>query len=419
MEKALLVTVKIHDKIDKWSLEDSAKELEELTAACGVMVIDNVTCYIDAPTANYFIGSGKANEIALKCQEVEADTVIFNHDLSGTQQRNLEDVIGKKTIDRTQLILDIFAQHANSLEGKLQVELAQLEYLLPRLTGKGVVLSRQGGGVGTSGPGEKKLEVDRRRIRKRLARLRADLDHTILHRKTIKSKRSDNAVASVALVGYTNAGKSTLLNAFTNAGQVVKDGLFTTLDPLTKGLKLPNGENIILSDTVGFLHNLPHNLIEAFKATLEEVTDVDLLLFVLDSSHPQIYDHYAAVLDVLTQLKAKNKPTIIVLNKVDLLEDKAWQAKLQDDFQNSVFVSATLKQNLEGLLNKIEEVFKDRVALIKISIPHSRMDLVDFFYRKGKVIEIEYEQEGIKITVSLPKNVAQNTLKDNDVRLIN
>src|SRR3989338_720490 len=286
MEKALLVTIKLKSEADNWKIEDIALELEELVFTSGAEVVDNITCLSEKPTANFFIGSGKAEELAFLCQEQDIDTVVFSHNLSGTQQRNLEETIGKKTIDRTQLILDIFARHAKSPEGKMQVELAQLQYLLPRLIGKGIILSRLGGGIGTSGPGEQKLEVDRRRIRKRIDKLKSDLKQFSLHRLTMKKKRRENAIPTVALVGYTNAGKSTLLNALTSANQVISGSLFTTLDPLSKSLVLPNGEHIVISDTVGFLHGLPHHLIEAFKATLEEVIDADLLIHVLNKTPP-------------------------------------------------------------------------------------------------------------------------------------
>src|SRR3989338_5803384 len=215
MERALLVTIKLKSEKDNWRLEDIARELEELTTTSAAEIIDNITCICDKPTANFFIGRGKTEEIALLSQEQSADTVIFSHDLSGTQQRNLEEVIGKKTIDRTQLILDIFARHAKSPEGKMQVELAQLQYLMPRLVGKGIILSRLGGGIGTRGPGEQKLEVDRRRIRKKIEKLKSDLKQLALHRCTLRKKRKESALPSVALVGYTNAGKSTLLNSLT------------------------------------------------------------------------------------------------------------------------------------------------------------------------------------------------------------
>ena len=234
MEKALLVTVKLNSEKDNWKIEDIASELEELTVTCGAEIIDNITYHCDKPTPNLFIGKGKSEEIALSCQARNVDTVIFSHDLSGTQQRNLEEIVGKKTIDRTQLILDIFARHAKSPEGKTQVELAQLEYLLPRLVGKGIILSRLGGGIGTSGPGEQKLEVDRRRIRKKIDKLKSELKGYSLHRLTVRKRRKENALPTIALVGYTNAGKSTLLNALTHAGQTIADSLFTTLDPLFK-----------------------------------------------------------------------------------------------------------------------------------------------------------------------------------------
>lgn len=419
MERALLVTIKFKYERDDWRIEDIAEELELLSATSGVEVIDNIVCICERPTANFFIGKGKVEELALLCQEKAIDTVILGRDLSGTQQRNLEEVLGKKTIDRTQLILDIFARHARSPEGKMQVELAQLQYLMPRLVGKGIMLSRLGGGVGTRGPGEQKLEVDRRRIRKKIEKLKEDLGQVSLHRLTMRKKRKESNIPTVALVGYTNAGKSTLLNALTDANQVVADSLFTTLDPLHKGLQLPNGENIVISDTVGFLHNLPHHLIEAFKATLEEVSAADLLLHVLDVSHPCVYEHSKAVFSVLKELGAQEKPLLTVLNKIDLLDDAAWLSKLQADFANPVAVSASLRQNIGLLLEKMQENFAQRMVKAEIMIKHSRMDLVDLFHREGKVEDVVYQQEGIKIKLSLSKILFQKLLHNKEIEEIN
>ncbi len=419
MERALLVTIKLGTERDNWSLEDTALELEELASTCGAELMDNISCIRDKPTPNFFIGKGKTEEIAALCQEEAIDTVIFSHDLSGTQQRNLERIIDKKTIDRTQLILDIFARHARSPEGKMQVELAQLQYLMPRLVGKGIMLSRLGGGIGTSGPGEQKLEVDRRRIRKKIDKLKDDLKHLSLHRLTIRKKRIENALPAVALVGYTNAGKSTLLNTLTNAGQVVSDGLFTTLDPLFKSLQLHNGENIVISDTVGFLQNLPHHLIEAFKATLEEVAQADLLIHVLDVAHRRVYEHNKAVFEVLKELEAQDKPMITALNKIDLLDDKMWLEQLKQDFVNPVPISAKLKQNLDFLLKKIQENFAARMVKLEIIIPHSRMDLVDLFYREGKVEQIKYLQKGIRIRLNLPRILSQKLLHNREIEEVN
>ncbi len=419
MERALLVSIRLETEKGSWKLEDTALELEELTATCQAQVVDNISCLREKPTPNLFIGKGKAEELALLCHELQADTVIFSHDLSGTQQRNLEGVIGKKTIDRTQLILDIFARHAKTPEGKMQVELAQLEYLMPRLIGKGVILSRLGGGIGTSGPGEQKLEVDRRRIRKKIDKLKDDLKHLSLHRQTLRKKRKEKAIPTVALVGYTNAGKSTLLNALTGAGQVVADSLFTTLDPLSKKLQLPNGENIIISDTVGFLNNLPHHLIEAFKATLEEVVQADLLIHVLDVSNSLLQRHNQAVFFVLKELQADDKPIITVLNKIDLLEDRLWLEQLKADFINPVVISAKSKENVGALLAKIQDNFAQRMVNLAIMVKHSRMDLVDLFYRQGKVEDIQYLQEGIKLKVSLPKILSQKLLHNKEIEEIN
>lgn len=410
MERTLLVTIELESEKTNWRIEDAALELEELAATCGAEIVDNITCLRDRPTPDFFIGSGKTEEILFLCRQENIDTVIFSHDLSGTQQRNLEGVIGRKTIDRTQLILDIFARHAKTPEGKTQVELAQLQYLMPRLTGKGIMLSRLGGGIGTRGPGEQKLEVDRRRIRKRIDKLKEDLKHLALHRSTLRKKRKQEAIPLVALVGYTNAGKSTLLNALTGSEQTVADSLFTTLDPLSKKLRLPNGENIIISDTVGFINHLPHHLMEAFKATLEEVVQADLLIHVLDVSSALLVEHKEAVFRVLNELSADNKPIITALNKIDLLEDEMRLARLEKDFVNPVAISAKLKQNFELLFQKIQENFADKMVDLEITIPHSRMDLVDLLYREGAVKQIDYLQKGIKIKAYLPRVIADKLL---------
>ncbi len=410
MERVVLVTIKSDHERGSWRLEDAASELEELASACHVEIIDNIISLIDKPRPNLFIGKGKAEEIALFCQAENIDSVIFSHDLSGTHQRNLEEIIGRKTIDRTQLILDIFSRRARTPEGKMQVELAQLQYLMPRLVGKGIILSRLGGGIGTRGPGEQKLEVDRRRIRKRIDGLKEDLRRVSLHRQTLRKKRKENAIPSVALVGYTTGGKSTLLNTLTSAGQVVTGKLFTTLDPLSRNLKLPNGENIVISDTVGFLHALPHHLVEAFKATLEEVVEADLLIHVLDISHPLVHEHHGAVVQVLKELNAEEKNIITALNKIDLMEDKIWLAKLKEDFVNPVAISAKFGQNLEALLKEIQNNFASKMVLVETTIPHSRMDVMDLFYREGKVERVEYLQQGIKVKVNLPKLLYHNLL---------
>lgn len=418
MEKALLVNVAFKREKDKPVAEDAEQELEELAAASGVEVRDSISCVCDEPTPNLLIGKGKAQEISLIVQEENIDTVIFSRDLSGTQQRNLEDIIDKKTVDRTQLILDIFARRAKSPEGKIQVELAQLQYIMPRLAGKGIILSGLGGGVGTRGPGEQKLELDRRSIRNRIDRLKEGLRGLVKQRLVMRKKRKDNAMPLVALVGYTSAGKSTLLNSLTDAGQVVSGSLFTTLDPLSKGLQLPNGENVVISDTVGFLRDLPHHLIEAFQATLEEAVQADLLIHVLDSSHPRVYEHSSAVFKVLAELGIKEKPVITALNKADLLEDKLWLEKLKNDFPNSVIISAKLKTNLDLLLDKIKESFSLRMLQLEVLVPHQRMDIIDLFYQQGKVSKIEYLQKGIRVKVNLPKILASKLLKTREVELI-
>lgn len=395
-ERALLVTVDLDEK-NQWSIEDVAQELVDLARSTGVEVVDELTCRRVEPSPKLYVGRGKAEEIIQICQEGNIKTVIFNNDLSGTQQRNLEEIIGVKTIDRTQLILDIFAQHAHSPEGKMQVELAQLEYLLPRLAGKGVMLSRLGGGIGTRGPGEQKLEVDRRRIRKRIDKLRQDIAVVSLHRKTVRKKRREMSMPTVALIGYTNAGKSTLLNALVDAHQLVRKSLFTTLDTLSKRLVLPNHQVVVVSDTIGFLYKLPHHLIEAFKATLEEVMEADLLLHVLDASHPNLYKLSEAVYGVLKELESDDKPVITVLNKIDKLVDRDWLLQLKRDFSNSVAISALNRENLPELIDLITRQFSQLIKELVIDLPLDRMDLVNLIHKEGQVKEVKYSAKSVHI----------------------
>ena len=413
-EKALLVVVDwIHR--DDWTDEDSLIELVELVKTTHTEVKEKVVCRLDRPNSAYFIGKGKVEEIVQISRVNDIDVVVFSEDLSGTQQRNLEEIIKIKTIDRTQLILDIFSQHAKSPEGNLQVELAQLEYLLPRLAGKGIVLSRLGGGIGTRGPGEKKIEVDRRRIRSRITKLKRDLKDLSAHRRTIRKKRAKNILASVALVGYTNAGKSTVLNALTGANQIVKNSLFTTLDPLSRNLTLPNKQTIVISDTVGFLYHLPHHLIEAFKATLEEVKEADVLLNVLDISHPKFIEHNKAVCEVLKQLQSVERPTITILNKIDLVADKTWIRNLEEDFPNTVTISALNKENINELIEKITNELSSSTTLFKAIIPFNRMDLVDLIHREGQVKSKEFTPEGINIRAILPSITASKIMSYKDI----
>ena len=292
MEKAYLLTVKLDYDKSTWDVVEMEHELRELAITAGAAIVEEETCHRQGPTSNLYIGEGKADEIAEAVKTKGINLVIFNNDLTGTQHKNLEKVLNVKVIDRTQLILDIFAARARSPEGKAQVELAQLEYRLPRLRGKGTELSRLGGGIGTRGPGEQKLEEDRRVIREKILRLKGELNDVELRRQTLRTKRGEFSLPTVVFVGYTSAGKSTLFNALTGSEQLISRGLFTTLDPLSRAVMLSNHQKVILSDTVGFIRQLPAHLIEAFKATLEEVVQADLLVHVLDVSSPKAKDHY-------------------------------------------------------------------------------------------------------------------------------
>jgi GTP-binding protein HflX len=350
----------------RWDAEDSLEELAQLAISAGATPAFRVLQDRFLPNPRTLIGPGKAEEVRLICEE-GADLVIFDDDLTGSQQRNLESALGRKVVDRTGLILDIFAQRARSREGKLQVELAQLKYLLPRLTGHGGELSRLGGGIGTRGPGETQLEVDRRRIRRRIVKIEEELEKVRRHRALLRRHRQKRALPTAALVGYTNAGKSSLLNALTDAALPVADKFFATLDPTLRKVMVPGGRQILLSDTVGFIRKLPHQLVEAFKATLEEVQASDFLLHVIDISHPDWQNQSQAVMAVLGELGAAAKPLINVYNKLDKLphpEAVAFLARRP----RSVVVSAHTGAGLDDLKHAMAETLKtveDATAVVR------------------------------------------------------
>ena len=406
-ERALLVTIQLDPRFSQgrtiWSLADEAQELQELVLSAGGRVVGGLSARRHQPVAGTFLGGGKLDEIAQAAEEVQAQAVVFNQELSPAQQRNIELLLRVKTIDRTQLILDIFAQRARSQEGKVQVELAQLRYLMPRLVGKGIMLSRLGGGIGTRGPGEQKLEVDRRRIRARITRLGDELQKLSRRRAATRSRRKETEVPVAALVGYTNAGKTTLLNRLTGAMGLVKDQLFTTLDPLARQVRLPSGETIILTDTVGFLHHLPHHLIEAFKATLEEAHDADLLLHVLDASHPLLGEHATAVEEVLRDLGLANKPMVTVLNKRDRLDDPRRAEILEHTYAPACAISAKTGEGLDALLVRIAERFSTLlVEPTRLRVPAEHAELIASIYRSGKVLKRHEADGAIELTARLP-----------------
>ena len=342
----------------------------------------------------------------------EADLVVFDNDLTSAQQRNLEEELDVKVLDRTGLILDIFAQRAKSKEGKLQVELAQLNYLLPRLVGKGLSLSRLGGGIGTRGPGETRLEVDRRKIRDRIAKIGKDLETVrnvrILHRK----RRGYLRYANVSIIGYTNAGKSTLLNCLCDAGVLVEDRLFATLDPTTRKIRLPNNREVLISDTVGFIDKLPHQLIAAFKATFEEVNESDILIHTIDVTHPRIDDRINSVNALLEAIGVSIKPVIHLLNKIDIIDNmyntiQNWQRKLD----NCVAISALTGEGIDDLLHKIEELIPNKLKRVKLRFPLGSGSLIAMIHRKGKVIKKDYIGNEVIIEAEVDKTLA-NSLKN-------
>jgi GTP-binding protein HflX len=410
-ERAYLAAVETTAEDAIWSASDSLAELASLARTAGAEVAGTLIQRLRTPDPATYLGKGRANELAQLRVELDFDLVILDDEISPAQQRHLEEITGARIIDRTALILDIFAQHAHTREGKLQVELAQLEYRLPRLAGRGSALSRVGGGsrgatggvggaIGVRGPGETKLEVDRRRIRARIAELRRELEAVRQQRSLLRQRRSAQAIPVVAIVGYTNAGKSTLFNTLTAAGVVAEDKLFATLDPTTRHITLPTGQEVLATDTVGFIQKLPTNLVAAFRATLEEVVEADMLLEVVDITHENAIEQSQTVSDVLAELGAADKPRVTALNKVDLLADTGdVDTSL---FVNAVPVSALTGRGLRELLARVGEVVAQRMASVYVLLPFERGDLVETFHRRGQIRSERQEETGTRIEGALP-----------------
>ena len=411
MERALLVTVDFGDR-EGWSAAERSLELSELAVSAGAKVVKEEIVRRHEPNAAHFIGKGKAEELYRICADDRIGLVIFNNNLTGTQQKNLEDALKQKTIDRTQLILDIFAKHAHSNEGKVQVELAQLMYMLPRLTGKGIYLSRLGGGIGTRGPGEQKLEVDRRRIRARIVRLKDELEGLSQRRAMMRKKRERFSILTVAIIGYANVGKSTLLNALTDSRVIVEDKLFSTLDPTVRKFIMPNKQKVLFADTVGFLDALPHHLIEAFKATLEEVSEADLLLHLVDISHPKAKEQAEAVYKVLEGIGIKDKPIITVLNKADKITDQAAINRVQGYFDRAVTISALKKEGFGKLIDRVLAYVTELMTYIEIEIPIADVKTANFIYENGNVTRKEYKEATLYIEAEVPIKVKRMLERD-------
>jgi GTPase len=382
---------------------ESLAELGRLAATARLVVAGETVQPLRRVHPATFVGSGKVDQIRTLASEHDADVVIFDDQLSPAQQRNLERACERKVIDRSALILDIFAQRARSLEGKMQVELAQLQYLLPRLTRQWTHLSRLGGGVGTRGPGETQLEVDRRKVRERIAQLRRRLTDVERTRGLHRSERAGVPFPTVALVGYTNSGKSTLMNTLTRAGVLVEDRLFATLDPTVRRLRLPEGLTVLVADTVGFIHKLPHQLVEAFRSTLEEVRTADLLLHVVDASHPSWSEQVDVVDGVLREIGADERPAVLVLNKIDLLPGGTPPAGAPS---GAIAISARTGGGTGALLAAVEAHFTQGLERVRCALPSARGDVLAWLRRAGRIVEEYYRDGVVTVTALVPPKVA-------------
>jgi GTP-binding protein HflX len=405
-EKALLVGIELPGKNHQVPLECSLAELERLAATAGAKVVRKFTQALKSITPATLMGRGKVDEIRKALEELKPDLVIIDEDLSPAQQRNLESAFNLRVVDRSQLILDIFAQRARSNEGKLQVELAQLQYLLPRLTRQWTHLSRLGGGIGTRGPGETQLEVDRRRIRERISHLKRRLKSVERTRALQRKEREEVPFATLALVGYTNAGKSTLMNALTRAGVFVEDKLFATLDPTTRALKLPNGDKVMLVDTVGFINKIPHSLIEAFKSTLEEVRRADLLLHLVDLTNPLFEEQIQVIERVLEEIGAGDIPSILVPNKTDVAPSVPLLQLKQRSAEAICPISAWTGAGIDYLLESIGRLLDQHKERLEITLRASQAGLLALLRERGRIVAESYDGEEVYVTALVTAKLA-------------
>ncbi len=413
-EKAFLVGIDIASSISLLSMEDSLEELNLLATTAGLVVVGEATQKISRPNPMTMIGSGKVEEIRILLEDTEATVVIFDAELSPRHLRELEKIFGEtvKVIDRTALILDIFAQHAQTAEGKLQVELAQYEYRLPRLTRAWTHLARQAGGgggrsggvggVGLRGPGETQLEVDRREISRKISKLKVELEKVRAHRMRYRSQRSKSQTAVISLVGYTNSGKSTLLNAISASDVYVADKLFATLDPTTRKVQLPNNNQVLFTDTVGFIQKIPTQLVAAFRATLEEICEANCLLHVLDCSHPLVHAQWQSVQNTLKEIKADHIPVITVLNKTDKINSEEELQAILALFPEAIPISALKKSGLDVLLTKIEKELFEAFEPIEVFLPYNQGALTSQFHQTGQIEFIEHGRKEVHIIGKLP-----------------
>jgi GTPase len=389
-----------------FSAEDSIAELRELASSAGAEVVGEFLQRKEKPDPATLIGSGKLEEIAGAAASSQAGLILFDHDLTPSQQRNIEKIVEARVIDRTQLILDIFARHARTREGQLQVELAQLEYMLPRLTGRGIEMSQLGGGIGTRGPGETQLETDRRKIYRRIRHVKEQLEKVRRIRQQQRQRRESAPIATVALVGYTNAGKSTLFNAMTNAGVLSSSKMFATLDPTLRSVTLPSKRKALLSDTVGFIRNLPHALVTSFRATLEEVQRANLVLEVSDINNPHAREQHEQVERVLAELEAQKKPRLQVRNKIDLLPPGARDALREDAL--AVNVSAAKGIGIDHLLEKIDSlIVEDSVKKMKLRVPQSEGKILAMLEADANILKRSYRNGFAYLETELPESVAR------------